>query len=38
MYLSSKMGVIGKLLRKRKILVNTKKETILTREYLEFIH
>ena len=30
MYLSSKMTVIDKILRKQKIMVNTKGETILT--------
>ena len=37
MYLSSKMRVIGKVLRKPKIMVNTKTETVSTHESLEFI-
>ena len=38
MYLSSKMRVTDKFLTKPEKMVNTKKETILTLESLEFIH
>ena len=38
MHLSSKMRVIDEVLRKRKIVVNMKRETILILESLNSIH